>query len=187
MSRVDKFSADLIARTGLVQQGGVFAGNYKGFNVNIQNKLAFDYAGLRNSKVAMYPRLHCRLNAEGKNFPYTVLREKLNMLLYTDQRIMDFFGGKYNDLPPELPHLEHKLERVHIYSNDQVFAEKLALDPELQRLLKDWYYCDVRIAGTEVYLLLDNEHMLFKYGRRLQDCGYWVQAIDICARCAQLG
>lgn len=99
---------------------------------------------------------------------------------------MLFFQGKYNDLPPELTNLEHKLSRVHIYSTDQVTAEKIANDAELQCLLSNWYYTDVRIAGTEVYLLMDNEHSLFKYGKRFSDCGYWVQALDIVARVAQI-
>jgi hypothetical protein len=180
------FGPDFARRTGLMAQGNEYVGTYKGFSVSIKNNLTFDYAGIRNQKYRMYPRLHCRLTATGKNFPYTVLREKLNMLLYTDQRIMDFVQGKYNELPPEFPDLEHKLPRVHIYSTDRVTADKIANDTELQRLLIDWYYCDVRIAGNEIYLLMDNEHSLYKYGRRLYDCGYWVQALDIVVRVAQI-
>lgn len=93
-SKARNFTPDFIQRTGLTQQGNEFVGNYKEFSVSIKNDLSFNYAGMRNQKYRMYPRLHCRLTATGKNFPYTVLREKLNMLLYTDQRLNAFFSGK---------------------------------------------------------------------------------------------
>ena len=193
VSEARSFGPNFCKLTGLQNLGDSFHGLYKGHLFNVRGgvgrpTLHGTFGHMKGSHVMKtWPVLHCKLQLpDGTEIPYTVLREKLNMLLFTDQVLDDKISQRYKDLPPELPALEHKLPRVHLYSMDEGYANRLAQDSALKYLLSNWFYTDIRISGNLIYLYLDNEHVLAKYGRRLQSPNYWVEAMDICVRIAEL-
>jgi hypothetical protein len=50
---------------------------------------------------------------------------------------------------------------------------------ELKQALVNWHYPDIRFEGKNVIVSLDNEMTLSKYGNRLSDPSYIIQAMDI--------
>lgn len=185
------FAGDLEKKTGLKTVDDHFEGRYKDLEYWVKISISmnamdpFHLVG-HAGRMAMYPKLKVRATAAGKSFPHTVLKQDLNILVSTDQRIHDWVTGKHRDLPGEIKSLDKQLPRISVYGADENFARRFTGDFELKRLLSDWYYADISIEGDEIFLLLDNEMVLRKYMTRLQSPGYIVQAMDIVARIGQL-
>jgi len=178
------FSQQFCTMTGLTANANDFSGSYRGYDFVVKSETGTDYAGaIQRQGWKMYPRLTVTLRAAGSSFPLTVLREEHNVLVDTNQKINDLISGGGVSLPAGIPALKGKLPRVNgVYSADQAFAAKIVSDPELSKLLANWFYPNITMNGDVVELKLDHEHAQNKFRERMASPGYWVEAMNICAR-----
>lgn len=184
----EAFSKKFCELTGLTQSGDGYSGTYKGYEFFVKAETSTSYSEMiLNQNWSVHPKLTVNLRSSGSSFPHTVLCEEHNVLVDTYQKMDNFLKGNNLQLPPEVPSLKGKLPRVNgVYSVDQNFAAKLVADQELTKLLEKWYYLKVVIQGENVVLILDHEHAQNKFGERMAFPHYWVEAMDICARIADV-
>lgn len=192
--RARNFIPDLLRLTGLQLNGQRLSGSYGGQPTTVDFGLGMNVAkvafgpgeGLERleGRNTFFQTLHVKMRVPGANFPPLALKEKVG-LIRTDQFINDLIAGKKLELP-EMPGV--KIQRARAYGQDQTFAQTLVRDAELQRLLSDWYYADIRIGGDGIELVLDDNMVMPTFGsKRMSSPGYVVQALDICARIAAIG
>ncbi|MCX7679875.1 MAG: hypothetical protein N2316_11755 [Spirochaetes bacterium] len=184
----DAFSKKFCELSGLTQMEDGYSGTYRGYDFTVKAETSTNYADMMlNQSWSVHPKLTVHLRAAGSSFPHTVLCEEHNILFDTYQKINNFLKGNALQLPPEVPSLKGKLPRVNgVYSVDQNFAAKLVNDQELSKLLANWYYLKVVIQGENVILILDHEHAPYKFGERMSFPQYWIEAMNICARIADV-
>jgi len=187
-SAAGNFGQNFCQMSGLTQGADSFTGTYKGYTFRVKSEMGADYMQMVQMRgVQVYPKITVTLTSPGSGFPFTVLREEHGILVETNQRFNNMVTGSTITLPPEIPSLKKRLPRIGgVYSADQGFAEKLVSDQELSRLLDRWYYADIRIQGDTVELVLNHENAPRHFGTRMASPQYWVEAMDICARIADL-
>jgi hypothetical protein len=177
------FLPDLCARTGLspYKDNGV-AGMYKGYQVQAFVSLKSGYVGRdsgsrRNARP--YPALKVMLTDPKVIFPNIALYDR-NTSWQIDSGRIEYLKQK----EPRLPLMEdvdasslHK--EICVFGTDRTDAEVLIRSAELKQALVNWYYPDIRFEGKNVIVSLDNEMTLSKYGDRLSDPSYIIQAMDM--------
>ena len=112
-----------------------------------------------------------------------VLKEKVGVLR-TDEFLNEFIKGQKVDLP-ELKSSGVKLKKIRFFGSDEAMVRKIAASAELQQLLSNWHYTDIRIGGDEVKLILDDNMVQATYGTRFMTPHYIIQGLDICAAVAR--
>lgn len=182
-------------KTGLQPNGSAgYAGQYRGFQTTMDFGMGMNYGklimraptrglGSLEGRNTFYQKFHIRMKVPGANFPATGIREKVGPIWRTDEWINDMISGQKLELPAL--DISHNLKSVKIHGQDRAFAEKLASDPELKRLLDTWHYADIRIGGDDVELILDDNMAPATFGARIASPDHLVQALDICATVAQ--
>ena len=191
------FIPDLLRMTGMQLNGQTLSGTYAGRPASVDFGL-----GLNVGKVVMatpgqrfeslegrntfFQTLHVKMRVPGAELPPMGIKEKVG-ILRTDQFLNDLIAGKKMELP-EMKLDGIRMKRARLYGQDEAFARRLGTDAELERLLSDWYYADIRIGGDAVELVLDDNMVMPTFGgKRMSSPGYVVQALDICARIAAIG
>ena len=191
------FIPDLIQMSGLQQTGDMFSGTYKGYPATLKFGLDVNYAeagvnlmsGLAgggadfHSRSLMSPKFEATFKISGGSLPSLVLKEKVGVLR-TDEFLNEFIKGQKVDLP-EMKLSDVKLKRIRFFGSDEAMIRKIAASAELQELLSNWHYADIRIGGDEVKLILDDNMVQATYGTRLMTPHYIVQGLDICAAVAK--
>ncbi len=182
------FSQKFCSLTGLTAGSDDFSGTYKDYVFNVKSEMGTDYAqAIQMKGMKVYPKLTVILRAAGSSFPYTVLREEHNVLVDTNQKLNSLITGGGGPLPAELSSLKGKLPRVNgVYSEEEAFAAKVVSDQELSALLSNWFYPNIILQGDRIVLRLDHENAQKKFGERMISPTYWVEAMDICVRLADV-
>jgi len=192
------FVPDLLRLTGMQLNDQTLSGVYRGFPAQVQFGLGVNmgklimkgsrpsnqFRGL-HGRNTFFQTLHVRLEIPGSaGMPPLGIKEKVGIL-----RTDEFLNEVIKQTRMELPEMkiEHGLPRVRFYGNDAAFAARFAQDPELKRLLSNWYFTDIRLGGTTVELILDDNMVMPTFGGdRMSNPGYVVQALDIASRVAEL-
>ena len=193
------FIPDFIRLTGLQQSENGFQGTYKGFPVRFMAGIGLNYVNAASSfldnswshgglygRNIVYPKFTVELKIPGAQIPAFDLIEKIS-ILRTDQFIQNKIEKKNVELPEvAIPGVSLCRGRIKIFTVDEQYIKKIVTDPELQRLLSDWYYAFIRVRDNTVVLILDDNNVVNKYKKRITTPHYMVQALDICARIAAL-
>lgn len=186
-SKAKGFVPEFVARSGLRQQGSAFVGNYRGYDTRLEagtsvnwGKMAFGGVGgmLQGDINTMNSKFRVVMRAPGHQIPPTVLKEKVSFWR-TDQWINERLAGRQVNLQP-IPGL--RIGRAEVLGTDPNLAQKLCGDPDLQRLLSDWQFADLRLAGDVCEVVLDDPQMLATLGSKLQSTDFLIQMLEICAR-----
>ncbi|PLW92311.1 MAG: hypothetical protein C0592_11465 [Marinilabiliales bacterium] len=195
--RAKNYLPDLLARTGLKQDGNILSGTYRGFPTKVSFGVGYNYAEIGFE--AMKGMAGGRADFHGRNMVWQkiyieidlgvdvnsiILKEKVGVLR-TDQWIMDKIAGREVNLP-EIKELKGMLKRVRIFSEDNALASKMASDNQLRELLSNWHYLDVAAVGNKVNFKLDDVMVTATYENRLTKPDHVIQALDIAARVAEL-
>ena len=193
----ENFVPDLLAKTGLRQDGSKLTGEYKGFPVTAYFGLGFNYGNLIFSgksgwdlaselegRSTFYQTLHIQMQVPGADLPTIMLKEHVG-ILRTDQWIMDRLEGRHVELP-EIKGL--KIKKTRFYGSNPDFAKKLASDPELRRLISNWHFTDIRAQGDMIELVLNDNMVMPTFGSyRMSRPDFVVEALDMCVRVAEIG
>jgi hypothetical protein len=191
------FGPEFARRTGLQQNNGDFEGEYRGFPTRVSIRAGVNYARVGSAMMSgdassmhgrqtFFQTFTVEMQIPGANFPSTELIEP-SSIIRTDQYIQDAIHNR-QPTQPQLKINHGGYKRTKVYGEDEAFASYLLQDSELVRLLKDWYYANIKINGDQVLLDLHDNNILNKYGyKRLSKPDYIIQACDICARLGELG
>ncbi|MBE7439536.1 MAG: hypothetical protein HS115_13850 [Spirochaetales bacterium] len=191
------FIPDLLRLTGMQLNDQTLSGVYRDFPATVRFGLGVNmgklimkgprpsnqFAGL-HGRNTFFQTLHVQLEIPGAGLPPLGIKEKVGIL-----RTDEFLNEIIKQTRMELPELKipHSLPRVRFYGTDATFATRFADDPELKRLLSDWHFTDIRIGGSSVELILDDNMVMPTFGgKRMSNPGYVVQALDIASRVAVL-
>ncbi|HBS85872.1 MAG: hypothetical protein A2W91_09045 [Bacteroidetes bacterium GWF2_38_335] len=190
---------DLIRLSGLQvsQDNQYFQGQFKGFPTVLRMGVGYNYAsaayqtikGLSGGRSNFHSRsmIFQKFTVE-MDLPKPVndfmIKERAG-ILRTDQRINDAIAGKTNDLT-EIQPTAGKLKRVRLYGQDLNLANKLVQDTQLNQLIANWHYTDVRISGNKLRFTMDDSMVASTFGSRIAKPQFIVDGLDIAARVAQI-
>ncbi len=194
--RARNFVPDLIRMSGLQMDNNSFYGRYRGYDTTLVFGMGTNYAeigfealkGFAGGGMDLHQRnlfyqkftIHIRMQ---KQLPELALKEKVGVLR-TDQYIMDAVAGKQIELPEQK---DLRIGKNRVFARDKAVAGKVVSSPELQNLLSDWHFLDVRVFDNNVVFTLDDNMINPTFGpRRLQTPEYIIQALDIAACVADL-
>ncbi|MEQ9365961.1 MAG: hypothetical protein RIF32_17085 [Leptospirales bacterium] len=192
-----EFVPELLRKSGLRQDGGTLKGEYRGFPVEAHFGLGFNYGKLilsgesgwrllnkMEGRNTYYQTLHVQMKAPGAQIPTIMFKEHTG-ILRTDQWFMDLVDRRNVELPA-IDGL--KVGAARVYGTDANFCRQAAADAELRRLIEDWHFTDLRAAGDTVELVLNNNMVMPTFGsRRMARPDFVIEALDMCARLAELG
>ncbi|MCR9143742.1 MAG: hypothetical protein NXI24_15955 [bacterium] len=192
-----EFVPELLRKSGLQQDGGTLKGEYRGFPVEAHFGLGFNYGKLilsgesgwrmlqkMEGRNTYYQTLHVQMKVPGANIPTTMFKEHAG-LLRTDQWFMDLVEKRNVELP-EVDGL--KVGSARVYGTDPEFCRRAAADSELKALIENWHFTDIRAAGDTVELVLNDNMVMPTFGsRRMARPDFVIEALDMCARLAELG
>ena len=189
------FFPQLAQKTGLRVDYDKLVGNYKGFDVSLQYKLKYNVissyklvaGGGSNvgGKNAQYVCLFVEAKKSGEHFPATALYATPGLLSHTSQRVQDAVTNR----EPQFPKLEIDgsvlRKGIDVYGTDINAAQKMISSPELQQLLSNWKYTDVRCEGDTCKLALDNNSAPSTIGlEKMYTHEFAIQALDIAVAAA---
>lgn len=194
--RARNYIPDFLKMTGLKQDANGFSGTYKGFPVVFKmgagyntSKIAFEaLRGIGGGQADFHGRnivfqtIHIEMKLP-RPVPEIILKERIGVLR-TDQYINDMIDGKSFDLP-EVKELRGKLKRIRIFTENPAFARSFTDNPDLDRLLKNWHYTDIRISGDKVFFTLDDNMSQATFGSRTTKPDFPAYALEICAEAAK--
>lgn len=188
------FFPELARITGLQLTGDGLNGNYKGYQMHFQYKLnvnviaAYKTLSTGNStaygKNAMFPALHVDIQSPSV-FPQLAIYDPPGILTHTHQFLQDLVTGKKPGW--EKLAIDGSVLRrgIHLYG-DPVAGQKAVQSQELQKLLSNWKYTDIRMEGNSLKLALDNNSAPSTIGlRTMYTHAFAIQAMDIAVAAAK--
>ncbi|MBU0486506.1 MAG: hypothetical protein KKA07_13300 [Bacteroidetes bacterium] len=197
-ARARNFTPNLIKMSGLIPNGDVLEGDYKGFPTVLKMGVSYNYAeaasntlgalsgGSANyhSRSMISPKFTVEMDLPKPAVSAIIIKQKVGVLR-SDQFINDMIAGKGIELP-EVKNKDVRFRKARAFSHDADLAVRMANDAELQQLLHKWHYTDIRVNENKLVFTLDDVMVQATFGNRITTPDYIIQGLNIAARTAQL-
>jgi len=174
------FFPELAQKTGLRVQYDKLVGNYKGFDVSLQyNVRKRRFSG----NTLYYPGLIVEVRKSGEYFPSLGLYDTPGFFSYT--QIPEIFTGKNPQYPKMNIDGSVLRKGIDVYGTDIEAGHQLVSSAELQQLISDWEYPDIRFQGETCKLTLETGTVDGSFGnKKIHTHDAAIQALNIAVAAA---